>query len=138
MTGSFSKKSFFNIIFICYKFFWTFLSMFSWNLNAFTKHKEQVSFLFICSFFTCCFIIILYVYALHLFILFCCMWTYTMSLFSFFIVVLQSLYVLSNFCAGTGSLKRAPLSCKFSWWSLNFLKTRLNSAEIGMSKLSKV
>ena len=33
------------------------------------QHKEQVCFLFICSFFTCCFMIILCNNALHLFIL---------------------------------------------------------------------
>ena len=40
-------------IFISYKFFWNLFSLFSWNLNMCTKHKEQVCFLFICSLFTC-------------------------------------------------------------------------------------
>ena len=130
--------AFINIVFISYKFFWTILNLFSWNLNTFTKHKEQVCFLFICSFFTCYFVIILCINALHLSILFCCMLTHRMSLFSFFIVVLQSLYVLSTLWAWTGSLKQTLLPRKFSRWSLNFLKTRLNSAEIRMSELSKV
>ena len=34
--------------------------MFSWELNTFTKHTEQVCFLFICSFYTCCFVTIVY------------------------------------------------------------------------------
>ena len=73
VTGGFSKNSFFiNIIFISYKFFWTLLNLFSWNLNTFTKHKEPVCFLFICSFCTCFFVIILHINALHLSILFCC------------------------------------------------------------------
>ena len=44
VTGGFSKKSFFfiNIIFIFLKFFWPILNLFSWNLNTFTKYKEQV------------------------------------------------------------------------------------------------
>ena len=74
VTGGFSKNSFFiNIIFISYKFFWTLLNLFSWNLNTFTKHKEQVCFLFICSFFTRCFVIIVCINSLHLFVLFYCM-----------------------------------------------------------------
>ena len=74
VTCSFSKKSFFiNIMFISYKFFWTILNLFSWSLNTFTKHKEQDCFLFICSFFTCCFVIILYINAVHFSILFCCL-----------------------------------------------------------------
>ena len=99
-----------------------------------TKNKS----VFYLSFFTCCFVIILCINALHLSILFCCMLTHRMSLFSFFIVVLQSLCVLSTLWAWTGSLKQTLLPRKFSRWSLNFLKTRLNSAEIRMSKLSKV
>ena len=52
------------------KFFWTILNLFSWNLETFTKHKEQICFLFMCSFFTrCC-------------IVFCVLTLYTFSYFS--------------------------------------------------------
>ena len=52
---------------------------------------------------------------------------------------------LSTLCTWTGSLKQTSkwtfyviyLPCQLSWWSLNFLKIRLNSAEIRMSKLLK-
>ena len=51
VTIGFSKKYFFiNMTCISYKLFWTILNLFSWNLNAFTKHKEQVCFLFVCLF----------------------------------------------------------------------------------------
>ena len=98
VTGGFSRNFFFiNIIFISQKFFWTILNLFSWNLNTFRKHKEQICFLFICSFFTRCFVIILCINALKLFVLFHCIYTHThtrtharthartqrMSLFSF-------------------------------------------------------
>ena len=54
--------------------------------------------------------------------------------------------MLSTFCTWTGSLKRTPkwtfyaiyLWCQFFLWSFNFLIIRLLSAEIRMSKLSKV
>ena len=121
------------------------LDLFSWNLDTFTKHKEQICFLFICSFFACCFVIILCI-VLHFFVLFHGLWTHRVSLL-FLLVVLQSLYVitLSTFCTWTGSLKRTSkwtfqgicLPCQFPWWSLNILKIRLTSAEIRMSKLSK-
>ena len=39
-----------NMTCISYKLFWTILNLFSWNLNTFTKHKEQVCFLFVCLF----------------------------------------------------------------------------------------
>ena len=53
VTVCFSKKYFFiNITCTSYKLFSTILNLFSWNLNTFTKHKEQVCFLFICLFFT--------------------------------------------------------------------------------------
>ena len=45
----------------------------SWNLNTFSKQKEQVCFLFICSFFTHCFLTIYCINALHLFVLFHCL-----------------------------------------------------------------
>ena len=54
---------FVNFIFISKKFFWTVFNLFSWNLNTFTKLKEQSCFSFISSFFTCCFVIILCIYA---------------------------------------------------------------------------
>ena len=47
-----------------------------------------------------------------------------------FYCYLQSLYKLSTFCAWTVSLKRTPPPCQFSWWSLTFHKTRLNSDEL--------
>ena len=67
----FSNKSFFtNITFISKKLFWTILNLFSWNLN--TTHlqntKKLVCFLFICSSFTCCFIIILCIFWLFYFL----------------------------------------------------------------------
>ena len=53
VTVCFSKKYFFmNITCTSYKLFSTILNLFSWNLNTFTKHKEQACFLFICLFFT--------------------------------------------------------------------------------------
>ena len=62
----------------------------------------------------------------------------------FLFVISQSLFaiMLSTFC----SLKRSPncfffcylSSMSISWWSLNFLKIILTSAEIRMSKLLKV
>ena len=42
--------------------------MSSWNLKTFTKLAGLVCFLFIYSFFTCCFVIILCTNALHLFV----------------------------------------------------------------------
>ena len=88
VTSWFCKKYFFfiNLIFISYKFFWTILNLFSWNLNTLTKHKEQVCFLLICSFFPCCYLIILCINTLHLFILFHFVWTHRMNLFSFWLL----------------------------------------------------
>ena len=85
VTSGFSTGSFFiNIIFISQKLFWMTLNFFSWNLSTFTKQKEPVCFLFICSFFTHCFVIILCINALHLFILFHCVqtWSWVCSLFA--------------------------------------------------------
>ena len=48
MTDWFSKK-----------YFWTILNLLSWNLNTFTKLIEQFCFLFVGSFFTRCFVIVL-------------------------------------------------------------------------------
>ena len=138
----FQETFFINIIFYSQKFLWTILNLFSWNLKTFTKHKEQVCFLFVCFFFfffTYCFIIVL------------CINTPTFHTFPlrvniqdesvlFLIVVSQSLYVitLSTFCTWTRSLKWTTLPCQFSQWRLNFLKIWLTSAEIRMSQLSKV
>ena len=139
-------KSFINITFILQKFFWTILNLLSWNLNTFTKHKDWVCFLFICSFFTCCFVII-FLLTLSTFS-YCsttCKYTgWVCSLFAWCFAI--------NLCSNalhllylTGSLKQTPkwvfyticLPCQFSWWSLNFLKIRLTSAQIRISKLSK-
>ena len=80
VTGGFSKKSFF------YQYYFHFLEILLNDLELvflefkhIYKIKERVCFLFICSFFTCCFVIILCINVLHLFILFDC----TMNLFSF-------------------------------------------------------
>ena len=134
-------------IFTSQKFFWTILNLFTWNLSTFSKHKDPVCFLFICSIFTHCFIIILCIKALQLFGLFQCMHIHRVSLFSFLLVVLQQLHVimLSTFCTWTGSLKWTPkltsyviyLPAQFFWWSLNFPKIRLTTAENRMPKLSK-
>ena len=122
--------SFINVIFISQKFFWAILIFFSWNFNTFTKHNEQICFLFIYSFFTCCFIIILRIDTSP----FC---TFPMHVNTrdksvlFFIVVSQSLYIisLSTFCIWTGLLKQNPLLSQFSWWSLNFLWLDLHQLE---------
>ena len=58
------------------------LNLFSWNLKPFTKHKEQVCFLFICSFFTHCFVIILCINVIHLFELFHCMQAHSACCFA--------------------------------------------------------
>ena len=58
VTGGFSNKSLFLLI--LFLFPRNSLEQSS-NLNIFTKHKEQVCFPFICSFFTRCFVIILYI-----------------------------------------------------------------------------
>ena len=101
-----------------------------------TKNKSV--FFLICSFFTCL-VTILCINAFHHFVLFRLVETQDESAL-FLIVFSQSLYIiiLSTFCTWIGSLKETPLICRFSWWSLNFLKTRLTSAEFRMSKLSKV
>ena len=129
------KSFFINIIFILQKFFWTILNLFSWNLNTFTKHKDWVCFLFICSFFTCCFVII-FLLTLSTFSYFCTTCKHTgwvCSLFAWCFAInlcnnaLHLLYL-------TGSLKQTPkwvfyticLPCQSSWWSLNFLKIRLS------------
>ena len=82
------------------------------HINTFTKQKEQIYFLFTCSFFTCCFILILCMNAFHLFVLFLCVKTQDESVL-FWIVGSQSLYVimLSTFYTWTGSLKWTPLLC---------------------------
>ena len=98
VTSSFSQKSFINF----YKSFkdpFYFIEillndlqqvqLFSWNSNTFTKYKKQVWFLFICSVFTRCFVIILCINVLNLSILFHCMWTLLMT--PFLLVVSQSL-----------------------------------------------
>ena len=69
----FHKIFFLLILFLFLQILWTILNLFSWNLNTFPKNKKQVCFLFICSFFTCCFLIILWINPLQLSILFCCM-----------------------------------------------------------------
>ena len=88
-------------IIISQKFFWTILNLLSWNLNTFTKLLEQVCFLFICSFFACCFVIILCINTFHRFVLFHCVKIHWMNLFSFCMFFFQSLYMLmlSTFCA---------------------------------------
>ena len=139
LTGGFSNKSFFiNIIFISYKFFWAILNLFSWNLNTFTNHKDQVCFLLICSFSTCCFVIILCINALHLFIIFtsCKHTGWACFLFYCFATILcnktlHHLY-LDRF------IKTNSFLYQFPRWSLNFLNIRFTSAEVRMSKLSKV
>ena len=71
VTSGFSKKCFY------YNYFLeiilnNFINLFSWKLSTLTKHTEQFCFLFICLFFTCCFIIILCINTLYLFFFFCC------------------------------------------------------------------
>ena len=103
-----------------------------------TKRKEQVCFYFICSFFTC-FVISLCINALRLFVLstVCKHTGWVCSPFDYcFAITLCN--TLSTFCILTGSLKQTPLARQLSQWSQNFLKIWLSSAEIRMSKLSKV
>ena len=128
---AFPRNIYFFIDIICIKFFWRILNLLSWNLNTFTKCKEQVSF-------TCCFAIILF-YPFHLFIIFHCKLTHKMSQFSFWLLFCNpSVITRSTFCTWTGSLKWTPLPCQFSVWSINFLlKISLISAEITTSNLSK-
>ena len=125
VTGGFFKKHFY-IYWYCFYFLKILLIL---NLNQkfnlelvflefkpIYKHKEQVCFLFSCSFFTSCFIIILSINARHLFTLLHCVNTYDKSVL-FWIAVLQSLYVitLSTFYTRPGSLKWTPIPCQFSW-----------------------
>ena len=65
------------------------------NKKATTNKEKTV--------FTCCFVIILCTNTIHFFVILCCVQTHRMSLF--FFIALQSLYVLSTFCAWTGQLK---------------------------------
>ena len=110
----------------------------SWTCfwNTFTKHKEQVCFLFICSFFTCCFVIILHINALHLFIfstahehtgwvcsLFDCCSAITLCNNALHLLYLD------------GFNKTNPSSISIFLMKLKF---SFNSAEIRMPKLPKV
>ena len=125
VTSSFFRKSFFLNIFFP-KILLNDLELVFLDLNLFTRYKEQVCVLTLSTF---------------------PLFTQNES-FLFLTVVSQSLYVItfSTFCTWTISWKQTPkwtfyiihLPCQFSWWSLNFLKIRLISAEIRMSKLSKV
>ena len=117
VTSGFSQKSFFYWYYLYFlEIFWRFLNLFSWNLNTFTKHKEQVFFFLICSIFTCLF----RNHSLY----------YRFPPFRIFPLQVNT---------WTDSLKWTPLPCQFSWWSISvLLKIRLISAEINMSKLSKV
>ena len=134
VTGDFFKKSsfFIHIISISKIFFWTILNLFSWHLNTFKKHKEQVCFLLTCSFFTCCFVHLLYfsTSSKHT------GWVSSLIDCCFAITLCnQTLHLLflDRF------IKTNPFPCQpFSQWSLNFILIRLTSAEIWMSELSKV
>ena len=116
------------------------MNLVSSNLKIFTKHKEQVCFLFICAFFTC-FVITLF----STFSYFSTACKHAEWLCSLFACCFGNHYViaLSTFCNWTSLLKWTPkwtyvicLVCQFSWWSLNFLKIRLTSVETRMFKLS--
>ena len=113
---------FVNFIFISKKFFWTVFNLFSWNLNTFTKHKEQSCFSFICSFFTCCFVIILCIYA-STFSYFPTAWKHTRwvcSLFYCFYAItpcnntLQFLYLDRFIKTSPSSMSILSISYKFS------------------------
>ena len=143
LTGGFFKKSFFvNIVFVSQKFFQTILKLFSWNLNTLTQlqNTKDKSVFFLSAHFL-----------LAVTKSFCVL---TLSTFSYFSTVCKharcvcSLFDYCfeiNLCNNTLHLlymdrfiKTNLSSVSISFMKLKFSKTRLNSVEIRIYKLSKV
>ena len=142
VTGGFFKKFFINIVLFSWKFFWKILKLFFWNLNTLTQlqnTKNKSVFLLSAHF------------LLAVTKSFCVL---TLSTFSYFSAPCKHAKCVCSpfdYCFAINLCNNAlhPLymdrfsktnlsSLSFPWWSLNFLKTRLNSVEIRISKLSKV